>query len=118
MGPALPPGFSLRYEPTDGSHPREVNSETGAVMAKQQTGNALHTHATEHGSEPRSRLACRGAIAFVFLGCKSNRPNGGGVGLKALSKRAKKHSIAADCGGLKATFGPHLRCAAEQHVKQ
>ena len=77
MGPALPPGFGLRYEPTDGSHPREVNWETGAVTAKQQTGNALHTHATEHGFEPKSRLACHGAVTFVILWCKSNRPSGG-----------------------------------------
>ena len=85
------------------------------VTAKQQTGNALHTHATEPGFEPGSRLACRGAVAFVRLGSKSNRPNGG---CRLLPKRAKKYSIAADCGVLKATFGPRLRCAAEQQVKQ
>ena len=32
-------------------------------------------------------------------------------------KRAKKHLIAADCGELKATFGPRLRCTAKQKVK-
>ena len=43
------------------------------------------------------------------------RPNGGcrPVGL---SKRAKKHSIAADCGELKATLGPRLRGTAKQKV--
>ena len=30
MGPALPPGFGSRYEPTDSSNPGEVNWETGA----------------------------------------------------------------------------------------
>ena len=78
MGPALPPGFSSsRYEATDSSNPGEVNWETGAggwengyilVTAKQQTGNALHTHATEHRFEPRSRLACRGVVAFCNSG--------------------------------------------------
>ena len=87
------------------------------VTAKQQTGNAVHTHATEHGFEPRSRLACRGAVAFVILGCLPNRPNGGCGRLVGLSKRAKKHSIAADCDELKATFGPRLRGAAKQKVK-
>ena len=29
------------------------------------------------GFEPRSRLACRGAVAFVLLRCRSNRSNGG-----------------------------------------
>ena len=81
------------------------------VTAKQQTGNALHTRATEHGFEPRSRLGCRGAVAFVFLGYTPNRSNGG---CRLLPKRAKKHSIAADCGELKATFGPRLRFAAVQ----
>ena len=87
------------------------------VTAKQQTGNALHTHATDHGFEPRSWLACHGAVAFVILGCLPNRPDGG-CRLVGLSKRAKKHSIAADCGELKATFGPRLRCAVKQQVKQ
>ena len=66
-------------------------------------------------SYKQTRLACRGAVAFVFLGCLPNRPNGG---CRLLPKRAKKHSIAADCGELKATFGPRLRCAAVQQVKQ
>ena len=39
-------------------------------------------------------------------------------GCRLLPKRAKKHSIAADCGELKATLGPRLRCAAVQQVKQ
>ena len=73
------------------------------MTVKQQTGNALHTRATEHGFEPRSRLACRGDVAFVFLGCLPNQSNGG---RKLLPKRAKKHSIAANTGELKATFGP------------
>ena len=72
MGPTLPPGFGWRYEPTDSWSPGEVNWETGAggwgngyiVTAKQQTGNALHTHAAEH--EPMSQLACHGAVAFVI----------------------------------------------------
>ena len=42
-------------------------------------------------------------------------PNGG---YELLPKRAKKHSIAAGCGELKATFGPRLGCAAVQQVKQ
>ena len=65
---------------------------------------------------PWSRLACRGAVAFVILGCLPNRSNGGcrPVGL---SKGAKKHSIAADCSELKATFGPRLRGTAKQKVK-
>ena len=54
----------------------------------------LHTHVTEHGFEPRSWLACRGAIAFVFLGYTPSRSN---RGCRLLPKRAKKHSIAADC---------------------
>ena len=29
-GPALPPGFGSRYEPTDSSNPGEVNWEMGA----------------------------------------------------------------------------------------
>ena len=52
---------------------------------------------------------------FCFLGYTPNRSN---EGYKLFPKRAKKHSIAADCGELKATFGPHLRCAAVQQVKQ
>ena len=52
---------------------------------------------------------------FCFLGYTPNRSNGG---YKLLPKRAKKHSIAADCGELKATFGLCLRCAAVQQVKQ
>ena len=50
-------------------------------------------------------VACRGAVAFVFLGCLPNRFNGE---CRLLPKRAKKHSIAADCGELKATFGFRL----------
>ena len=57
MGPALPLGFGSRYEPTDSSNPRRhtgkreraVGKTVILVTAKQQTGNALHTHATEHG---------------------------------------------------------------------
>ena len=41
----------------------------------------------------------------------------GGCRLVGLSKRAKKHSIAADCGELKATFGPRLRGTAKHKVK-
>ena len=47
-----------------------------------------HTHSTEHGFKPRSRLAWRGAVAFVFLGCLPNPSNGG---CRLLPKRAKKH---------------------------
>ena len=46
-----------------------------------------------------------------------NRPKGG-CRFVDLSKRAKKHSITADCGELKATFGPRLRGTAKQKVKQ
>ena len=74
-----------------------------------------YTHVPHNTVKPRSRLAYRGAVAFVFLGCTPNRSDGG---CKLLPKRAKKHSIAADCGELKATFGPRLRCAAVQQVKQ
>ena len=99
-----------------GKRERAVGKTVILVTAKQQTGNALHTHATEHGFEPRSRLACRGVVAFVILGCLPNQPNGG-CRLIGLSKRAKKHSIAADCSELKATFGPCLRGTAKQKVK-
>ena len=54
--------------------------------------------------------------SFVILGCLPNRPNGG-CRLMGLSKGAKKHSIAADCGELKATFGPRLRGTAKQKAK-
>ena len=89
MGPALLSGFGSRYEPTDSSNPREVNWEMGAggwvngYIGDGQAANrtcTAHTHTTEHGFEPRSRLACHGAVAFVILGCKSIRPMGG-VGL-------------------------------------
>ena len=53
---------------------------------------------------------------FVILGCLPNRPNRG-CRLVGLSKRAKKHWIAVDCGELKATFGPRLRGTAKQKVK-
>ena len=52
---------------------------------------------------------------FVMLGCLPNRPNGG-CRLVVLSKPAKKHSIAADCGELKATFSPRLRGTAKAKV--
>ena len=48
-----------------------------------------HTRATEHRFETKSRLACRGVVAFVFMGCLPNRANGGCM---LLPKRAKKHS--------------------------
>ena len=52
---------------------------------------------------------------FCLLGNTPNRPNGG---YDLLPKRAKKHSIAANRGELKATFGPRLRYAAVQQLKQ
>ena len=50
---------------------------------------------------------------FITIKKKKEKPPA-----QTLPKRAKKDSIAADCGELKATFGPRLRCAAVQQVKQ
>ena len=46
---------------------------------------------------------------------ETSQTNGG---CRLLPKRAKKHSIAVDCGELKATFGPRLRGTAKQQIKQ
>ena len=69
----------------DSSSPREAKWKTEAggwvnsYIGDGQAANwscTTHTHAMEHGSEPRSRLAGHGAVAFVLLGCRSN-PRGG-----------------------------------------
>ena len=69
---------------------------------------------------PRTRVRAQVPVVepslFAILGCLPNRRNGG-CGLVGLSKRAKKHSIAADCGEVRTTFGPRLRGTAEQQVK-
>ena len=54
------------------------------------------------------------SLLFFWDACPTD-PMGG---CRLLPKRAKKHFIAADCRELKATFGPRLRCAAVQQVKQ
>ena len=51
-----------------------------------------HTHTTERRFETRSRLACRGVVAFVFMGCLPDRANGGCSYLK----RAKKYSAPSE----------------------
>ena len=78
-----------------------VNGYTGDGQA----ANRKCTTHTRHRTQVRTQVP-------VGL---PNRSNGG---CRLLPKWAKKHSIAADCGELKATFGPHLRCAAVQQVKQ
>ena len=73
LDPPPPPGDAELLSKTLGS--------ISMPWERQQTGNALHTHATEHGFEPRSRLACRGAVAFLlFWDARLTDPMGG-VGL-------------------------------------
>ena len=67
------------------------------------------------GSNPGPGWPAVEPLLLLFWNARVTGPMGG-VGF--LPKWAKKHSIAADCGELKATFGPRLRCAAEQQVKQ
>ena len=55
----------------------DVMGRHGSRCCRQRAPQPPPTNATEHGFEPRSLLACRGAVAFVFLGCLSNRSNGG-----------------------------------------
>ena len=82
-----------------------------------QAANRKCTTHTRHRTRVRTLVlvGLPWSPCFCFLGYTPNRPNGE---YKLLPKRAKKHSIAADCGELKATFGPRLRCAAVQQVKQ
>ena len=110
MGPALPPGFgSSRYEPTDSSNPGD-GWENGYIGDGQAANRKCTAH-TRHRGWPAVESSL-----FATQGCLPNRPNGG-CRLVGLSKRAKKHSITADCGELKATFGPRLRGTAKQQVK-
>ena len=75
------------------------------------------THTPQNtGSSPGPGWPAVELSLFAILGCLPNRPNGG-CRLVGLSKRAKKHLIAAHCAELKATFGPRLRGTAKQKVK-
>ena len=62
MGPALPPGFGSRYEPTDNSNPREVNWETGAggwengYIGDGQAANRKCTAHTRHRTRVRAQV--------------------------------------------------------------
>ena len=68
------------------------------------------------GSSPGPGWPAVESSLFATQGCLPNRPNGARR-FVGLSKRAKKHSIGADCGELKAAFGPRLRGTAKQQVK-
>ena len=75
------------------------------------------THTPQNtGSSPSPGWPAVELSLFATQGCLPNRPNWGRM-FVGLSKRAKKHSITADCGELKATFGPRLRGTAKQQVK-
>ena len=82
-----------------------------------QVGNrkcTTHTHTPQNtGSNPGPVWPAEPSL-LLFWDTRLTGPMGGA----GLPKRAKKHSIAVDCGELKATFGPRLRCAAVQQVKQ
>ena len=75
-----------------------------------------YTHTPQNtGSNPGpSWPAVELSLLFFWDACLT----GPREGCRLLPKWAKKHSIAADYGELKATFGPRLRCAAVQQVKQ
>ena len=76
--PLRPPGTPISIDPPPREPPPpKRNQGSPGLEGHPRPGNALHTHAMEYGFEPRSRLACHGAVAFVLLGCKSNRSNGG-----------------------------------------
>ena len=70
------------------------------------------------GTGERPIGAAKGSLTNTMASRQAPPPPQSNGGCRLLPKRAKKHSIAADCGGLKATCGPRLRGAAEQKVEQ
>ena len=68
MGLALPPGFGLRYEPTDSSNPGEVNSETGAGGWENSyigDGQAANRKCTAH-TRYRTRVRAQVPVGLLW----------------------------------------------------
>ena len=71
MGPALPPGFGSRYEPTDSSNPREVKWETGVggwVNRYFGDGQAANPKCTAH-THHRTRVRAQVPVGLPWSRC-------------------------------------------------